>query len=61
MFGLTSERIGEIAAAQQLVLHELTPMQVSLEDAFMDLTKDSVEYQHLDNATTHTSAVGAGA
>ncbi|HEX3802771.1 MAG TPA: ATP-binding cassette domain-containing protein [Solirubrobacteraceae bacterium] len=61
VFGLSSERIGEIAAAQQLVLHELTPLQVSLEDAFMDLTKDSVEYQQLENATTNTSPVGAGA
>jgi ABC-2 type transport system ATP-binding protein len=61
VFGLSSEQIGEIAAAQQLVLHELTPMQVSLEDAFMDLTKDSLEYQHLENSTTGTSAVGAGA
>jgi len=43
--GLTSERIGEIAAAQSLVLHELTPQQVSLEDAFMSITKDAVEYQ----------------
>jgi ABC-2 type transport system ATP-binding protein len=61
VFGLTSERVGEIAAAQQLVLHELTPMQVSLEDAFMDLTKDSVEYQHLENTAPDPSAVGAGA
>ncbi len=50
VFGLTSERIGEIAAAQQLVLHELTPVQVSLEDAFMSITKDSVEFQHADDA-----------
>jgi hypothetical protein len=27
------------------VLHELTPVQVSLEDAFMSITKDAVEYQ----------------
>jgi ABC-2 type transport system ATP-binding protein len=45
VLGLTAEQIGEIAAAQRLVLHELTPMQVSLEDAFMSITKDSVEYQ----------------
>ena len=46
VFGLTPEHIGEIAAAQQLVLHELTAIQVSLEDAFMSITKGSVEYQH---------------
>jgi ABC-2 type transport system ATP-binding protein len=43
--GLTIEQVGELAAAERLVLHELTPMQVSLEDAFMSITKDSVEYQ----------------
>jgi ABC-2 type transport system ATP-binding protein len=61
IFGLTSERIGEIAAAQQLVLHELTPIQVSLEDAFMSITKDSVEFQHADTLPTDaTTPVGAG-
>jgi ABC-2 type transport system ATP-binding protein len=43
--GLTTEQVGELAAAERLVLHELTPVQVSLEDAFMSITKDSVEYQ----------------
>jgi ABC-2 type transport system ATP-binding protein len=45
VLGLKSERIGEIAAAARLVLHELTPLQVSLEEAFMDVTHESVEYQ----------------
>lgn len=45
VYGLSSEQIGELAAAQQIVLHELTPLQVSLEDAFMSITKDTVEYQ----------------
>jgi ABC-2 type transport system ATP-binding protein len=43
--GLSSERIGEIAAAAGLVLYELTPLKVTLEDAFMSLTHDVVEYQ----------------
>ena len=43
--GLTSERIGEIAAAAGLILYELTPLKVTLEDAFMSLTHDAVEYQ----------------
>ncbi len=42
--GLTSERIGEIAAREGIVLHELTPQTASLEDAFMRLTGESVEY-----------------
>ena len=27
------------------VLHELTPQQVSLEEAFMDLTRDDIEFK----------------
>jgi ABC-2 type transport system ATP-binding protein len=32
------------------VLHELTPQQVSLEEAFMDLTRDEVEYKAADSS-----------
>ncbi|MCK9897744.1 ABC transporter ATP-binding protein [Frankia sp. AgB32] len=42
--GRTSAQIGEAARAAGLALYELTPKQVSLEDAFMDLTRDAVEY-----------------
>lgn len=42
--GEKSERIGELAAQQQIVLHELSPQQASLEEAFMQLTAESVEY-----------------
>jgi ABC-2 type transport system ATP-binding protein len=48
--GLTAEQVGEIAAAHGIVLHELTPVQVSLEEAFMDLTRDEVEYKAVDVA-----------
>jgi len=37
-------RIGELAAQNNLVLHELTPQLASLEEAFMELTRESVEY-----------------
>jgi ABC-2 type transport system ATP-binding protein len=43
--GLTAEQIGEAAAANHFVLHELTPVQASLEEAFMDLTRDTVEFR----------------
>jgi ABC-2 type transport system ATP-binding protein len=43
--GVPSARIGEIAARSSLTLHELTPIRASLEDAFMKLTSDSVEYR----------------
>ncbi|CCK27399.1 nodulation ABC transporter NodI [Streptomyces davaonensis JCM 4913] len=42
--GGKSERIGELAAQHQIVLHELSPQQASLEEAFMQLTAESVEY-----------------
>ncbi|WP_329129130.1 ABC transporter ATP-binding protein [Streptomyces sp. NBC_01476] len=43
--GLTSDRIGRIAADNAIALAELTPQQASLEEAFMELTRDSVEFQ----------------
>ncbi|MFE4823084.1 ABC transporter ATP-binding protein [Streptomyces sp. NPDC056704] len=47
--GAKSERIGELAAQHQIVLHELSPQQASLEEAFMQLTAESVEYHaHTD-------------
>jgi ABC-2 type transport system ATP-binding protein len=43
--GLTAAQIGETAARTGAVLHELTPQQVSLEEAFMDITRDDVEFR----------------
>ncbi|MEU0512727.1 MULTISPECIES: ABC transporter ATP-binding protein [Amycolatopsis] len=42
--GLDSEKIGELAASNGIVLHELSPQTGSLEQAFMQITGDSVEY-----------------
>ncbi|MEU0290536.1 ATP-binding cassette domain-containing protein [Streptomyces sp. NPDC006147] len=42
--GLEAARIAELAAADGLVLHELSTRRGSLEEAFMELTKDAVEY-----------------
>ncbi len=45
--GVDAPRIGELAAAASVVLHELTPQRGSLEEAFMELTADSLEFgQH---------------
>ena len=51
--GLDSRRIGTIAAEHGVPLHELTPQTVSLEEAFMELTRDAVEYHsaHADTVT----------
>ena len=42
--GLPAEAIGETAAAHGLTLHELAPVAASLESAYLELTRDSVEY-----------------
>jgi ABC-2 type transport system ATP-binding protein len=43
--GLPAERIGAIAAAAGIAVAELSTVEASLEDAFVDLTKDAVEYR----------------
>ncbi|MDL5486046.1 ABC transporter ATP-binding protein [Microbacterium wangruii] len=43
--GLTAPRIAELAAAAGIVLHGLTPVTQSLEEAYMELTRDDVEYR----------------
>jgi ABC-2 type transport system ATP-binding protein len=48
--GLTAEQIGDVAAERHIRLHELTPQQASLEEAFMELTRGDVEYQALEEA-----------
>jgi len=50
--GLDSRAIGELAAGAGIVLYELTPKTVSLEQAFMDLTRDATDY------TAHPTAAG---
>jgi ABC-2 type transport system ATP-binding protein len=42
--GMTAAAIGELAADRILTLHELSPLRGSLEDAFMELTHDAVEF-----------------
>ncbi|WP_319461480.1 ABC transporter ATP-binding protein [Micromonospora sp. RTP1Z1] len=41
---LALDRIGDLAFDNGVRLHELSPLQASLEQAFMELTRDSVEY-----------------
>jgi ABC-2 type transport system ATP-binding protein len=63
--GLTAEEIGDLAFGAGLRLHELTTVRASLEEAFMELTADSVEYradmsgQRPSSASTGTT-VGSG-
>ncbi|HXZ65535.1 MAG TPA: ATP-binding cassette domain-containing protein [Streptosporangiaceae bacterium] len=48
--GVPAARIGELAASASVVLHELTPQLATLEDAFLELTSDSLEFGHLTAA-----------
>src|SRR5256714_1990907 len=43
--GLTAVQIGDVAAENGFALHELTPQQASLEEAFMDLTREDIEFK----------------
>ena len=60
--GLTLERAGEVAYAAGVPLYLLAPARASLEEAFMELTADSVEYQAETPAPrqrVHTAATEA--
>jgi ABC-2 type transport system ATP-binding protein len=43
--GIDAAQVGEIAGAAGITLHELSPRNASLEEAYMSLTQDSVEYR----------------
>ncbi|QWC15819.1 ABC transporter ATP-binding protein [Cellulomonas dongxiuzhuiae] len=58
--GSTTEHVAQVAAAAGVPLHELTLLQVSLEDAYLQLTGDSVEYRSTAAADATTRPV-AGA
>jgi ABC-2 type transport system ATP-binding protein len=49
--GMTAREIGVKASEHGIALYELSALTVSLEQAFMDLTRDAVEY--------HGSTTGA--
>ena len=56
--GLSAREIGLTAAEHGIALFELTPHTVSLEQAFMDLTRDAVEYH---GTTAGAETVGSAA
>jgi ABC-2 type transport system ATP-binding protein len=53
--GTTTDAIGDLAATKQVTIHELFTQRSSLEEAFMEMTRDSVEY----HATSDTNMGGA--
>ncbi len=57
MAGMNAARIGDISAAHGIRLHELSPRRTSLEDAFMELTHDSVSYRAGKDDDAETAGV----
>ena len=43
--GLDAAGIADVAADRRIAVHELTPRSASLEDAYLELTEDSVEFR----------------
>jgi ABC-2 type transport system ATP-binding protein len=61
--GVSIESVGEAAAANGIVLHELTGRKASLEDAFMKLTGDALDFRSViaDDASVSAAAdAGSG-
>ena len=61
--GLDSEAIGIVAAREAIALIELVPQQATLEEAFMEITRDSVEFHGGTMAAfePQQASVGGGA
>ena len=58
--GLPTERVGDVAFEAGVRLHELSQTRASLEQAFMELTADSVEYHAGSDGTGSPSPAGPG-
>jgi ABC-2 type transport system ATP-binding protein len=56
--GLPVDRIGDLAFEHRIRLHELAPAQASLEEAFMELTADSVEFRATEPGQPGTEPAG---
>jgi ABC-2 type transport system ATP-binding protein len=56
--GMSAAAIGDLAGKNGIVLHELSPQEASLEEAYMELTHDSVEYRTGGSATPGVSTAG---
>jgi ABC-2 type transport system ATP-binding protein len=63
--GMSTEQIGDLAFSEGIRLHELTTVRASLEEAFMELTADSVEYRadvpgQRPNPASSGTTIGSG-
>jgi ABC-2 type transport system ATP-binding protein len=57
--GMDSEAVGLVAAREGIPLIELTPVQATLEEAFMEITRDAVEF-HGGGEPPLPAALGEG-
>jgi len=61
--GMETSQIGYLAAEKHIAIYELSLHRASLEDAFMELTEDSVEYHQIapkSGAVTEAAPALAG-
>jgi ABC-2 type transport system ATP-binding protein len=58
--GLDPRQIARAALDNRVLVYELTPLQASLEEAYMELTKDEVEYHSLITTGTPVPAQSGG-
>jgi ABC-2 type transport system ATP-binding protein len=56
--GMPADMVGDVAFEQGIRLHELSLLRASLEEAYMEVTADSVEY-HAE-ARTGAAPIGSG-
>jgi ABC-2 type transport system ATP-binding protein len=54
--GLEPAAVGDLAAAHGIAVHELIPRHASLEQAYLDLTGDSVDYRSAGPAAARAAA-----
>jgi ABC-2 type transport system ATP-binding protein len=58
--GLSAAQIGDAARDLGIALHELTPQQASLEEAFMNMTRGEVEFHTTSASEVDTPVEGSG-
>ncbi len=56
VLNIGAAQIGEIALEHRIALHELSPMRARLESAFMEMTRDAVEYESADASQAPVAA-----
>ncbi len=58
--GMSAEQVGDLAFGEGIRLHELATVRASLEEAYMEVTADSVEYHADTPGQQSTTTIGSG-